>query len=354
MLMKPNISVIMPIYNVEKYLDKSINSVLNQTLKNIEVILVDDGSSDKSGQIIDKYGKEDSRIVIIHQKNQGVSAARNAGMAISKGQYIGFIDPDDWIDEDMYEVLYKTAITNKCDIVICDFQMEDISGNILDVSKHPFKSGILMEQDSIKDEICKQFLVAGFFTSANNKIYLRSYLEENKIKFPVNINLREDYFFNMDLFNYAKGVFYISKPYYHYQDIPNSALKTYHKNIFEMVIKLYEYKIMYSKIWNINSKEIKYKMASDFLREVKDIIMHVFDTNNSDNFKSKVNKIKSIVNNPTVKNSFADYKYQNIIYKKSKITDVIINLIESKSVIVLSIISMVADKKHRIVKNRLL
>jgi len=342
----------MPIYNVEKYLDKSINSILNQTLKNIEVILVDDGSSDKSGEIIDKYGEEDSRIVIIHQKNQGVSAARNAGMAIAKGQYVGFIDPDDWIDEDMYEGLYKAANINSCDVVICDFQMEDIDGNILEISKHPFDSGIFMEEDSIKDEICKQFLVAGFFTSANNKIYLRSYLEENKIKFHVDINLREDYFFNMELFNYAKRVIYIAKSYYHYQDIPNSALKTYHKNVFEVVIKLYDYKIMYSKIWNINSKEIKNKMSSDFLREIKDIVMHMFNANNSDNFKCKVKKIKSIVNNPIVEKSFEDYKDKNIKSRNGIITNSILYLIESKSVIVLSAISMVANIKHRTCKKK--
>ncbi|MBZ9687727.1 glycosyltransferase [Clostridium estertheticum] len=346
--MKPYISVIIPIYNAEKYLNKSINSVLNQTIKNIEVILVDDGSSDKSGQIIDKYEEEDSRIVVIHQKNQGVSVARNAGMSIANGQYIGFIDPDDWAQEEMYEVLYSKAIKNNCDIVICDFQMEDINGHISEVIKHPFKSGVLMEQDIIKDEICMQMLIAGIFTSVNNKIYLRSYLEENKIRFLPGINIREDYFFNMDLFNYSKRVFYISTPYYHYQNVPNSASKQYHKHEFEVVLKLYEYKIMYLENWKLNSREVRYKMSSDFLREVKDVAMYVFDSSNLDNFKSKVEKIRSIVNNPTVEKSFDDYKYENIIYKNSIIEDIIINLLKNKSVILLSTMSLIANIKHRI------
>ena len=346
--MKPYISVIIPIYNVETYLNKSIKSVLNQTLKNIEVILVDDGSSDKSGQIIEKYGEEDSRIVVIHQKNQGVSAARNAGMSIAKGQYIGFIDPDDWIEEDMYELLYLKAIADNCDIVICDFLMEDINGYILEVIKHPFRSNVLMEQDGINQEICKQLLVAGIFTSVNNKIYLRLYLEENKIKFLAEINIREDYFFNMDLFNYSKRVFYISTPYYHYQDVPNSALKRYDKNKFESVIKLYQYKIAYSEQWNINSREIRHKMSSDFLKEVKDVVLHVYDDNNSDNFKSKVKRIRNIVTNPIVVKSFDDYNYESNKEKNSKIEVIIINLMKNKSVILLSIISLIANIKHRV------
>ena len=105
--MKELVSIIIPIYNVEKYLTKCIESVINQTYKNLEIILVNDGSTDNSKEIIDKYSLIDSRIKVINKKNGGLSEARNAGIEIAKGDYIGFLDSDDWIELNMYEKLYK-------------------------------------------------------------------------------------------------------------------------------------------------------------------------------------------------------------------------------------------------------
>lgn len=103
------ITIIIPVYNVEKYLRECIDSVIAQTYKNLEIILVDDGSIDKSGEICDEYSKKDSRIRVIHKKNGGLSDARNVALDIAKGEYIGFIDSDDYIEKDMFETLYKLA-----------------------------------------------------------------------------------------------------------------------------------------------------------------------------------------------------------------------------------------------------
>ena len=116
------ISVIIPIYNVEKYLKKCIESVINQTYKNLEIILVNDGSTDNSKNIIDKYSLIDNRIKIINKKNGGLSDARNAGIEIAKGEYITFLDSDDWIELDMYEKLYKYIKQENADIVQCSYQ----------------------------------------------------------------------------------------------------------------------------------------------------------------------------------------------------------------------------------------
>ena len=124
---KELISVIIPIYNVEKYLNKCIESVVNQTYKNIEIILVDDGSTDASSKMCDEWKTKDSRIEVIHKENGGLSSARNAGIAIAKGDYIGYVDSDDWIAQDMYEVLYNLIKENKCQISICGIQRTDES-----------------------------------------------------------------------------------------------------------------------------------------------------------------------------------------------------------------------------------
>lgn len=113
---RPKVSIVVPIYNVEKYLRECIDSILRQTLKEIEIILVDDGSPDKSGKIIDEYAKKDSRVVAVHQKNAGYSAAVNLGIDMARGEYIGIIESDDWIESDMYESLYESAKKYSTDV----------------------------------------------------------------------------------------------------------------------------------------------------------------------------------------------------------------------------------------------
>ena len=120
--MKDIISIIIPVYNVEKYLEKCIQSILKQTYKNIQIILVDDGSTDNSGKICDEFKNKDNRIIVIHKKNGGLSEARNVGIENATGKYIAFVDSDDYVLKDMYETLYKNLIANDADISICKYQ----------------------------------------------------------------------------------------------------------------------------------------------------------------------------------------------------------------------------------------
>ena len=119
---KPLLSVIVPIYNVEEYLEKCLDSIINQTYKNLEIILVDDGSPDKCPQICDEYAKKDDRIVVIHKENGGVSSARNLGLDIAKGEFITFVDSDDWIDETMYEKMMLKQAEENLDLVFTRYK----------------------------------------------------------------------------------------------------------------------------------------------------------------------------------------------------------------------------------------
>jgi len=116
---EPKISIIVPVYKVEPYLRKCLDSIVNQTYRNLQIILVDDGSTDNCGKICDEYAAEDSRVEVVHQENGGVSAARNAGLALVTGDYIGWVDSDDWIEPDMYEYLLEHALQYHADIVVC-------------------------------------------------------------------------------------------------------------------------------------------------------------------------------------------------------------------------------------------
>lgn len=115
------ISVIIPVYNVEKFLRRCLKSVINQTMSDLEIILVDDGSNDNSGEICDEYAKNDDRIIVIHKENGGLRSARNKGLDIATGEWITFVDSDDYIDTDMYEMLYSNAIEKEVDICACFF-----------------------------------------------------------------------------------------------------------------------------------------------------------------------------------------------------------------------------------------
>ena len=124
----PKISIIVPIYNVERYLMECIDSIRNQTLTDIEIILVDDGSPDNSGAICDDCALKDDRIKVIHKKNGGLSSARNAGLKVAIGEYIGFVDSDDWVDGEMYEFLYKNAVEKHAEIAACNIAKMGLDG----------------------------------------------------------------------------------------------------------------------------------------------------------------------------------------------------------------------------------
>ncbi|UOK56378.1 glycosyltransferase [Bacillus sp. OVS6] len=122
----PAISIVVPIYNVEKYLHKCIDSILSQNFTDLEIVLVNDGSTDSCGRICDEYSIKDNRVKVIHKKNGGLSDARNTGIEISTGDFIGFVDSDDWVEPNMYETLYNLCISNSADISTCSIFVWDI------------------------------------------------------------------------------------------------------------------------------------------------------------------------------------------------------------------------------------
>lgn len=124
------ISVIVPVYNVKPYLQKCVDSIRNQTYQNLEIILVDDGSTDGSGEMCDEYANKDSRVIALHQKNAGQGAARNLGLDTAHGEWVGFVDADDWIDLNYYEKLVQAAETADADMACCDRRIYDEEGNL--------------------------------------------------------------------------------------------------------------------------------------------------------------------------------------------------------------------------------
>lgn len=233
------ISVIIPIYNVEKYLKKCLDSIINQTYRNLEIILVDDGSPDNCGKICDIYAERDKRIKVIHKQNAGVAAARNSGIDIATGKWVAFIDSDDWLDENMFQIAYKEAELYKADIVFFD-GIQEFSDKI----KHwnHFEEDFFSEDINVIRHLSKAMLyfpMSPYNTKVPlaapwDKLYNLEFLRKNSIRYTENLKTLDDMVFNMQAFFYARRVRYIRKALYHYRIISTSITNSYKPNRVEL------------------------------------------------------------------------------------------------------------------------
>jgi glycosyltransferase involved in cell wall biosynthesis len=204
----PAISIIVPIYNVENYLHKCINSILKQKFIDFELILINDGSTDRSGEICDQYTSQDNRVRVLHKRNGGLSDARNSGIEMAKGKYIGFVDGDDWIEPNMYHVLYNLCIDEKAEISTCQIKMWD-KENESKARKYTNSIDVLDSKTAIKS------LYSGKLTgfSACNKLYKIELF--NDLKFPKG-RIYEDAAIMYLIFDIANKIVKIDKPFYNY------------------------------------------------------------------------------------------------------------------------------------------
>lgn len=209
----PKISVIVPIYKAEKYLNRCIDSLLAQTFSDFELLLIDDGSPDKSGDICDVYAEKDSRVRVFHKKNGGVSSARQCGLDNAIGEYVIHADPDDWVEKDMLASMYSKATYDNSDIVICDFYMDMArSTKYIHVNISSNNHKILLQ------EILSDKLHAALW----NKLIRRELYHRYNISFPIEMNLWEDKFVCTSLFMNDVKVAYLPIAYYHYDNCSNS------------------------------------------------------------------------------------------------------------------------------------
>lgn len=214
------VSVIIPVYNSEKYLRRCLDSVVSQTLKDLEIICVDDGSTDESAQILKAYSERDERITIINLENSGVSAARNAGLKIARGKYIGFVDSDDWIDPDFFQKLYSAAEKHKADAACTGIKRCYESGKIIDKLKIDQERILVTAAEKYKFlEIPKKCYLW-------NKIYKKSELDRQKLSFKEDIDMCEDVFFLIRFLYFAGKVITVQNTHYYYWVNDESVSRT--------------------------------------------------------------------------------------------------------------------------------
>ena len=280
------LSVIIPAYNVEKYIERCINSVLNQYLKNIEIIVIDDGSKDKTSDICLKISENNKNIIYKKVQNGGCSAARNLGISMAKGKYIAFLDSDDWVDSDMYINMIEEAEKNQADIVICGFKKLDENKNLLSTVKIPKRNN--------KNEYID--CTTEWFASPCNKIYKRDLLEKNDIKFLLNIYTGEDMFFNFISFFYSKDIISLDEPYYNYFMNQNSVSNNY-KNRTDIYIVIRELISFYKRngVYKENINKIRECFKYHGIMYPFDVLQKLSE-NKVENCKRFYIKIKEEIN----------------------------------------------------------
>lgn len=222
------VSIIIPVYNSEKYLKNCINSVLNQTIKNVEIIMINDNSTDGSIDIIKDYVNLHDNIKLIDKSiNNGVSSARNDAIRIANGKYLLFIDSDDWLEKDMVENLYKKAIETDSDITICDAYI-DFENNISkELNITIDNNECISSREAIKELLTQRNGLQGH---PWNKLYKKNIIIENDIKYNENINIYEDFLFNLQMMMHSDKIVFVKKNLYHYIQRRNSLARTLKKD----------------------------------------------------------------------------------------------------------------------------
>ena len=219
---RPEISILLPVYNAEKWIERTVNSVLSQDFSDFELVCIDDGSSDKSADIIERIAQNDCRIKLIKKPNGGVASARQLAMEIMLGRYLFWIDSDDYIDQGCLKALYETAEKNSADVVFVDY-----------IKDMPYKSVRLNQKPGNTFEDCIEKMMStelqGYIAG---KLYRTQYIRENAIRFKRGIDFSEDLIFNLKVLYGCPNIAYLPEAFYHYRFNPDSATTTFSKKYF--------------------------------------------------------------------------------------------------------------------------
>ena len=274
--MNPKVSVIVPIYNVEKYLERCLKSLVNQSLQEIEIILIDDGSTDNSPLICDQYAKQDGRIKVVHKQNQGLGMARNTGLELASGEYVVFIDSDDFIEKNAYQEMYDMIKSENAEMLITNYY-EYITNTGEKKEMKTVRNVRIVEGEEIKKVACQ---MVGFSPLEKNEddigmsvwknMYLRKFIEENQIKFYSEREyVSEDAIFQLVTVPKMKKVILSTNCYYYYCQNDNQSLSaTFRESKFEEYKKLYqkEYELLET---NGIIETGKYYIATTFLGNIR-------------------------------------------------------------------------------------
>jgi glycosyltransferase involved in cell wall biosynthesis len=315
------VSIIVPIYNAEKYIGYCINSIVSQTYQNIEIILVNDGSTDASLEICNNYATNDNRIKVIDIPNGGVSNARNIGLQEASGEYIQFVDADDTIAQCMTEKMCELVENYNKDLAICGFDMITLDSNNNVAEKIPFHCETIgyecvLEKKEFHDKLCRILFRTSLLEEPVNKIYKCKIIKDNNIKFNENITLGEDFLFNMEYFKYVNGCVFTKERYYKYMQFnKNSLSNRYREDLFYNHMYLIDEFQKLVGNYTLIEEEERVDLASYMVSKIIKSIENLFVEQCHLNKVKKKGKIAEMINYPNVKMAFKEASYLKEEYK---------------------------------------
>ncbi|MCQ5386541.1 glycosyltransferase [Hungatella hathewayi] len=319
---EPSVSIIVPVYNTEQYIRLCIDSLVNQTLREIEIILVDDGSTDLSSQICDEYANYDTRIRVIHKKNAGLGMARNSGLEIAKGKYIGFIDSDDFTSPKMFSTLYKNAVSNEADVSYCILKKFTENNELVKCKSNNSKTRTWKGKEQIENYILDRIglppisLIDNLYgASVCCGIFRREIIKNWNIMFESERDfIAEDLLFNIEFVSHCNVVIHEDVALYFYRCTPQSLTTTYRIDRFDKNCLLYhemcrrlKYKYSEERIFNSTARYFLTFTRIAIIQEVLNI--------KTNGIKHAIKKIKEICNNVELIEILNVYEYRKLPFK---------------------------------------
>lgn len=315
------ISVIVPIYNVEKYVDKCIKSLLNQSDLDYEIILIDDGSTDSSADIIDKYYNVDN-IRIIHQVNSGVSVARNVGIKLSSGDWITFVDGDDFVEPNFISSLQRTIAINNCDMVVFNYKAFFNENNVFSCRMLPYSKNRYISEEK---DFCQKRMISQYYLGGDNetvvssgttwcKLIKKDIIVNNNIKFKPGLIKAQDTVFWLNATEKASKIFFLNESLYNYR-LSNNSISSGKKYLSDSVKMFNMLIIEYRRFIEDNYKDDTYLDPLN-LRYIQIIMWNIdhnfFNKNNKDNLHTKIKQLNDFIDNVDYQNAIRNVSYNDL------------------------------------------
>lgn len=319
----PEVSIIVPIYNSEMYLSRCIDSIISQTFNNFECILIDDGSTDTSPFICDRYSESDDRIVVIHQENSGLSVTRNRGMEIARAKYVCHVDSDDYIQKNMCEILVDAANRSDADVVCCGYTENNKVRPLCD------EDFIFVNRDII--EIVHYLEMRQAFGVVWNKLYKKSILDTYSIRFPHGIKFGEDMIFNLQYFTHIKTAYISPDHIYNYLHDNKSSLAKEKVTLAECDFRFRNITSLFAQV-DINAKSLFYSelLAKDFKYTLALLLRLYSDKKRTKERQDVINNIKNFYKDNEAKNNFGSVLtkgiYKMLLYAPARLFDIIFSI----------------------------
>lgn len=308
------ISVIMPVYGVEKFVGKAIESILSQTLTEFEFLIVDDGTKDRSGIICDEYAEKDSRITVIHKENGGAPSARNAAIPLAKGKYMYFMDSDDWAESTMLEDMYNLAEQNNAQYVVTGYYIDTYYSDTEYVSQEQFQPDeVFLSQQDFRKNAYRLFDQNLLYTPWN-KLYLSEYILEKELLFPD--VFWDDFPFNLSVIKDVERVVVSSKKYYHFMRArAESETAKYRPDMYDKREEEHIWLDALYKYWGIDDENSKEFLARRYIERFIGCVENITNPDCTLKGREKRALIKDMLKNPNVKKSLQGAK-PNSLYMK--------------------------------------